>query len=178
MNTITKVLSATVLGFILLIPAQLSFANDQISDKKNAVYAKIILPAQSSNDPTAPKVESWISKSLNKRGVAKLRAVTQWIRIPEKGDDVIEAWDATIDDKNWGCPVTFSAVERTKDGKIKIEVLGFSPAAPDIKGRTLAAEIGSRRIALVNSGKVNEEGIAYIALLVGPIVARSDSNKN
>lgn len=168
MNTSTRVLFATVLGGILLIPVQLSFANDQISDKTNAVYAKIILPAQSPNDPTAPKVESWISKSLNKRGVAKLRAVTQWIRLPEKGNEVIQAWDAMIDDKNWGCPVTFRAVERTKDGKIKIEVLGFSPAAPEIKARTIAAEIGSRRIALVDSGKVNEEGIAYIALCVGP----------
>ncbi len=109
--------------------------------------------------------------------VAKLRAVTHWIRLPGKGEDALQAWDSIIDDKNWGFPVTFKALERRKDGKINVLVLGFSPAAPEIKGQTIAAGIGSRAIAELDTGQINGQGIADIALLVGPVVARSDSKK-
>ncbi|MDB4750018.1 hypothetical protein OAF83_03845, partial [Rubripirellula sp.] len=54
-------------------------------------------------------------------------------------------------------------VERTQEGKIKVHLSGWSPGGCEIKGQTLAAEIGSRKIAVVDTG------VAFIALLVGPV---------
>ena len=38
---------------------------------------------------------------------------------------------------------------------------------PEIKGQNLKNEIGSRRIAVVDTGSSDDSGLAYIALFVG-----------
>ena len=177
MKPILTFLSAGVVALVLFVAAQLSFANDQPSFEKYAVYAKIILPVESPRDGSQPIVESWISKNLHKRGKSELRAVTQWVRLAEHGEKVTRVWNATIDGKGWGCPVVGRIVERTKDGKVKVELLGWSPAGAEIKGQTLAAEIGSRRIAEVDTGEGDDSGIAYVALFVGPVLATPKSTK-
>lgn len=84
-------------------------------------------------------------------------------------------WNATVDGKSWGCPVVGSFVE-TKDGKIKVHLAGWGLFPPKVKGKTLSAEIGNRRIAVVDTGRVDQDGkpdqsgIAYVALFVGPAV--------
>ena len=170
-------LTACILTTSFFISPQPAVEKDQVSPPANAVYAKIILPIEAGNNQSFPKVESWISKNLNKRGKTNCRAVTDWIRLPEKGDDVIEAWDALVDNKTWGCPVSYRAVDRSGNGKIKVELHGFAPASPDIKGQTIDSEIGYRGIAVVDTGSA-DNSIAYIALLVGPALPASEPNQN
>ncbi len=177
MKPIFAFLSAGVVALVLLVPGQLSLANDQPSSATYAVYAKIILPLKPPRDGSHPIVESWISKNLRKRGKSKLRAVTQWVRLAEKGEKTTQVWKATIDGKGWGCPVYGTIVERTKDGQVKVELSGWSPGGAEIKGQTLAAEIGSRRIAVVDTGEGDDSGIAYIALFVGPALPDMTSTR-
>lgn len=87
------------------------------------------------------------------------------------------AWDAMLDNKRWGCPISYRSVKRTKDSKIKIEIHGFSPAEPEITGQTIDAGIGSRGIAVVDTGAVNYYSTAYIALFVGPASPSEKSNQ-
>ena len=177
MKPISTFLSAGVVALVLFVPAQLSFANDQPSSAKCAVYAKIILPVEPPRDGSHPIVESWISEKLHKRGKSDLRAVTQWVRLAEKGEKVTRVWNATVDGKSWGCPVAGRILERTKDGKVKLELLGWSPVGAEIKGQTLASEIGSRKIAVVDTGEGDDSGIAYVALFVGPALATMKSTQ-
>ena len=58
----------------------------------------------------------------------------------------------TVDGMGWGCPVVGKVAERTADGKVRVELSGWLPAVPEIKGQTLPAEIGCHRIAVVDSG--------------------------
>ncbi|MCP4096738.1 MAG: hypothetical protein GY748_10895 [Planctomycetaceae bacterium] len=176
MNSISTFFTTCIVALVLSSSAQLSHGNDQVSPRSNAIYAKIILPVESP-DQSPSNVESWISKNLNKRGEKKFRAVTQWIRLPEPGEEVALVWDARLDNKRWGCPVSYRSVKRTKDGKIKIEIQGFSPAEPEITGQTIDAGIGSRGIAVVDTGGVNEYSTAYIALFVGPTLPTEKSNQ-
>jgi hypothetical protein len=177
MKPIFAFLSAGVVALVLLVPGQLSLANDQPSSATYAVYAKIILPLKPPRDGSHPIVESWISKNLQKWGKSKLRAVTQWVRLAEKGEKVTRVWNATVDGQVWGCPVAGRIVERTKDGKVKVELLGWSPGGAVIKGQTLATEIGSRKIAVVDTGEGDDSGIAYVALFVGPALATMKSTQ-
>ncbi|MGB1930515.1 MAG: hypothetical protein ACPHO8_14490 [Mariniblastus sp.] len=177
MMPIFNYFTACILTTSLFISPQPAFVKDQISPPANAVYAKIILPIKAGKNQSFPKIESWILKNLNKRGKTNCRAVTDWIRLPEKGDDTIEAWDAFVDNKTWGCPVSYRAVDRSGNGKIKVELHGFAPASPDIKGQTIDSEIGYRGIAVVDIGSANNS-TAYIALFVGPALSVSQANPN
>ena len=168
MKVILTCLSGRITPLVFfVITAQLSLANDQPSSERGRVSAKIILPVESPREGSHPIVESWIAKKLLKRGKADVRAVTHWVRLAEKGEKITRVWDATVDGKVWGCPVG-SVVERTRDGKIKVDLLGWSPGGPEIKGQTLVAEIGRRKIAVVDTGEGDDSGIAYIALFMGP----------
>ncbi len=179
MKPILTYLSARTTGLVLfVITAQLSLANDQPSFERVKVYAKIILPVESLREGSHPIVESWIARKLLKRGKSDVRAVTHWIRLAEKGEKTTRVWDAIVDGKGWGCPVVGRVVERTRDGKIKVDLSGWSPGAPEIKGQTLAGEIGSRRIAVVDTGEGDESGIAYVALFVGPALDTPKSTQN
>ena len=113
-----------------------------------------------------PVVESWIAKELRKRGEAELRAVTHWVRLAEEGEEVADIWNATVDGKGWGCPVS-GRVERTTEGRVRARLSGWSPFGAEIKGNPLPAEMGSRRIAVVDTGRGDESSSAYVALFVG-----------
>ncbi len=128
-----------------------------------AVYAKIILPKKTPAEGKHPVVESWIAKKLKKKGKTELRAVTDWIRLPGEGERARQVWSATYDGKRWGCPVVGSCHlgKGKKAGKLVADMGGWTPVFPEIKGATLNAEVGDRRIAVV------EDGIAYVALYVG-----------
>ena len=78
------------------------------------------------------------------------------------GEEAADVWSASVDGKHWGCPVDGRVVERTEDGKLKVKLDGWAPFPTKVKGTTLPAEMGSRRIAVV------EDGRAYVALFVGP----------
>jgi hypothetical protein len=115
-----------------------------------------------------PPVESWIARKLRNRGETELRAVTQWVRLSEEGEKEAHIWSATVDGKGWGCPVGGRVIRRTADGKVKVRLPGWSPVGAEIKGGVLSAETGSRRIAVVDTGGVDQSGRAYVALFVGP----------
>ena len=177
MKPVSTFLCAGIVALIPFGPTQLLFANDQPSSANCAVYAKIILPVEPSRDKSHPILESWIAKKLHKRGKPSLRAVTPWVRLAEKGEKVTRVWNATVDGKGWGCPVVGRIVERTTDGRVKVELSGWSPGAAEIKGQTLAAEIGSRKIAVVDTGEGDDSGIAYVALFVGPASSNVTSTR-
>ena len=169
MKPIQTCLSVGVAALILFVStAQLSLANDQPLSRRTTVYAKIILPVKTPRGGSHPIVESWIAGKLLKRGKSELRAVTHWVRLAEKDEKAIDVWSATLDGKYWGCPVNGRVAERTRDGKITVDLSGWSPAQPEIRGQTLTAEIGRRKIATVDTGEGDDSGIAYIALFVGP----------
>ena len=173
--TFRSVLIAALVLFV--ITTQLSLAKDQPSSEIGSIYAKIILPVKSPLEGSHPIVESWIAKKLHKRGKSKLRAVTHWVRLAEKGEKAIDVWNAKLDGKYWGCPVNGKVAERTGDGKITVNLSGWSPGRHEIKGQTLAAEIGRRKIAVVDTGEGDERGIAYVALFVGPALPKLISTK-
>src|SRR6516164_9687982 len=75
--------------------------------KSNQVYVKIILPTDpATRDKDRPVVESWIAEQLKKRGRSKFTAATAWVRLAEKGEGSTSVWNATLDGKGWGCPVS------------------------------------------------------------------------
>jgi hypothetical protein len=165
---------------IFVVPNQISFGNEPSSPAPSAVYAKIVLPighpywsqdeggSTKSLEGSRPAVESWIANKAFRLGKTKVRAATQWIRLAEKGEEHVALW------AGWGCPVEGRVVERTADGKIKVELSGWAPVLPKIKGRVLSSEVGSRRVAVVDVG-VDDGPYAYVGLVVGPPVPNTSS---
>ncbi len=164
------------LAISLIIPHVISAETPVVEPHESAkkpshrtyVYAKIILPMKAPDKGKHPVVESWIAKDLRKRGETKLRAVTDWVRLGEGGENDALIWMATVDGKYWGCPVEGRVAERTADGKIKVDLSGWSPAGAEVKGDILAAETGSRGIVTVDTGRIDQDGRAFVALIIGP----------
>jgi hypothetical protein len=146
------------------IKSQRPTPDNKAANQRSSVYAKIVLPMKLPGKGPHPVVESWIAMNLRKRGISEFGAVTHWVRLAGKGEQTTFVWNATVDGKGWGCPVDGKVVERTADGRVKVELSGWSPVGVEIKGRTLPDEIGGRSIAVVDSG------VAYVALFVGPPV--------
>ncbi len=174
---VNNISPTAVFALILSFWIQPSLVDDESSPQAYAVYAKIILPMKPPSDGPHPPVESWISKNLQKQGKTDLRAVTQWVRLAEKDEKSNHIWSAKIDGKRWGCPVVGKVVESNREGVVKAELAGWSPGGAEIKGQTVAAEIGSRRVAVVDTGEGNDNGIAYIAIFVGPALANQQSTE-
>ncbi len=152
--------------FVILSLGQAPVARGEqaipVGKSTQSVYAKIVLPMKTPADGKQPLVESWIARKLRKRGKTEYRAVTHWVRLAEIGEEAADVWSASVDGKHWGCPVDGRVVERTEDGKVKVRLDGWAPFPTRVKGTTLPAETGSRRIAVVADGR------AYVALFVGP----------
>ena len=134
--------------------------------KSNQVYVKIILPIDpAKRDKDRPVVESWIAEQLKKRGQTKFTAATGWVPLDSSPRSATSVWDAKLDGQRWGCPVGGQIVERA-DGRIKVLLHGW-----DIGGSrvtiSLKDEPGSREIAAVEETK-REEGLPYVAVLIGP----------
>ena len=155
-------LTLAVVHTLTLRIAQESSADDSNPSQNNRVYAKIILPMKQPAEGEHPAVESWIARRLRKRGKTELRAVTTWVRLAENGEEATRLWNATVDGKHWGCPVSGRVVERRADGKAKVSLMGWAPFPMEVRGTTLPAETGSRRLAVVGHDD------AFVALVVGP----------
>lgn len=135
-----------------------------VGNSTQSVYAKILLPMKTPVDGNRPLVESWILRKIHKRVNTEYRAVTHWVRLADIGEEAADVWSGSVDGKSWGCPVDGRVVERTEDGKVKVRLDGWAPFPTRVKGTTLPAETGSRKIAVVADGR------AYVALLVGPLL--------
>ena len=161
-----QIASFALATFILCFLSGTARCDDsELRDYK--VYAKIILPIKSPATGDRLAVEPWIAKELRKRGLTEFRAVTDWVRIDEGEERNADIWTATVDGKPWGCPVSGWVSEPTGDGKVRVELSGWSPVAvAKIKGNTLAANKGNRTIATVDTG-IDQDGRAFVALLVG-----------
>jgi hypothetical protein len=107
-------------------------------------------------------VETWISEQLEKLGQKQVRAVTDWVRLPEEGEDVVRVWNGVVDDNRCGCPVAAFPVERMADGTVKVKLRGWAPFPLDQSGMSLPNEIGSRNIAVIALGR------SYVAIIVVP----------
>ena len=139
------------------------------SSESSAVYAKVILPVKAPAEGDHPSVESWIAQKLRKLGATEFRAVSGWVRLADRSEDRTDIWDATLDGEHYGCPVDGQVSERTADGRVHVTFRGWAPGAPRIKGNSLLAEIGSRTIAVVDTGRV--DGVkSYVALMIAPAI--------
>jgi len=137
------------------------------ASESSAVYAKVILPVKAPAEGDHPLVESWITQKLRKLGATEARAVSGWVRLRDGSEDRTDIWDGISDGKRYGCPVDGRVSERTADGRVHITFRGWAPGAPRIKGNSLPAEIGSRTIAVVDTGRV--DGVnSYVALMIAP----------
>lgn len=132
-----------------------------------AVYGKVILPVKAPVEGDHPSVESWIAQKLRKRGVTEFRAVSRWVRLTDRSEDRTDIWDGISDGEHYGCPVDGQVSERTADGRVHVTFRGWAPGAPKINGNSLPTEIGSRTIAVVDTGRV--DGVkSYVALMIAP----------
>lgn len=174
MKPISTLCSLLVSALVLFVSGHRVLADDQSSSTDVAVYAKVVLPAKPRHGGAHPVVESWIAKKLHKLGKSDLRAVTGWVRLAEKDEKHTEVWTANLEGNLWGCPVNGKIVEQTEGGKVRVELLGWSPAGAEVEGQTLASEVGSRGIAKVDTGQGDDSGIAYVALFVGPALAKKN----
>ncbi len=144
-------------------------SSDEFRPRRHTyVYAKIVLPMKEPVDAASFLIESWIAKSLRNRGETQLRAVTDWVRLAEDEENSALMWMATVDGKYWGCPVYGRVAKRTTADMVKVDLTGWSPVGAEITGDTLPNESGSRRIAAVDTGTGDQDGRAFVALLVGP----------
>ena len=182
MTRLFLALIAIISGFAVVpyaVEAQKSTPDKGALPKSNQVYVKIILPIDPANrDKDRPVVEFWIAEQLKKRGQAKFTAATGWVPLVVKGEGSTRVWNATLDDKHWGCPVAGHIVERA-DGRIKVLLDGWSPAYAKVTV-SLTDEPGSREIAAVERMKT-EQGLPYVAVLIGPplekLAAPTDQKK-
>lgn len=169
--------AAVIAGYASSVAiSQHARADDVKSADSVGIYAKIVLPMKPVSAGTGPVVESWIAKKLRKRGNAELRAVTEWIRLPEKGERFVHVWDANVDGSIWGCPVAGRIVKRTADGTVTVRLAGWSPVALETEEWTMPAEMGSRRIIVVETGAAAGSGRAYVALFAGPAPTEAESH--
>jgi hypothetical protein len=134
--------------------------------KSNQVYVKIIWPTDpATRDKDRPVVESWIADQLKKRGQSKFTAATAWVPLDVKGEEATRVWNATLDGKEWGCPVSGHIAERA-DGRIKVLLRGWDPGGSSVTV-SLKDEPGSREIAAVEETR-REAGLPHVAVLIGP----------
>ncbi len=137
------------------------------ASESSAVYVKVILPVKAPADGDHPSVELWIAQKLRKLGATESRAVSGWFRLTDSSEDRTDIWDGISDGKHYGCPVDGQVSERKADGRVHVTFRGWAPGAPRIKGNSLPAEIGSRTIAVVDTGRVDGVNL-YVALMIAP----------
>jgi hypothetical protein len=134
--------------------------------EKGVVYAKVILPMKAPAEAEPSTVESWIARRLKKLGATEVRAVTGWVRLTGDEEKTAPLWNATLDGKLHGCPAGGRS-EHTPDGTVRVILSGWSPVGASVKGASLPAEIGSRTIAVVDTGRADGKK-SYVALFYGP----------
>ena len=131
----------------------------------NRVYVKVVLPGDlGTRDQDRPVVETWIAEDLKQRGQAEFTGATAWVPLVYRWDEGTDV-DVTVDGQRWGCSVTGDIPERA-DGRIKVLLYGLSPGYAEAVV-TLTDEPGSRAIAPFE-GINTEQGIPYVAVLIGP----------
>lgn len=132
--------------------------------ESNQVYVKIIMPIDpTEHDMDRPVVESWIAEDLKKRGQAKFTAVTGWVPLDLAPLEATSVWNG-VGDKSY-CPVDADIPERA-EGRIKVLLKGWHPGGAFVTA-SLTDEPGSRAIEAVEDAE-SEEGMPYVAILIGP----------
>ncbi len=170
-NLQTPMALATVL--LLFDIGSLVSANDDSKQKvrkspeaEKSIYAKVILPFTGPAESKKSKVEKWIKTKLQQRRVKEFQAVTSWIRISNNEETPTVVWDSILDGKALGCPVS-GVVKPTKDGKLRVELGGWSPVGAEVSGNIILSEIGNRTIAVVDAERI--DGVKYyVAIFVAP----------
>jgi hypothetical protein len=169
-KTVKTILASTFLLFSAAIPI-LSQEERPRTDgspptDKIIVYAKIILPGKAPDEDKQP-VESWIALRLQELGEPEIRVVTGWIRLPKGEEHSATIWNGVLDRKWTGCIFYEHVGELVADGKMRVTISGWAPFPPKIRGDSLPAEIGSRQIAVVDTGRA--DGVMlYVALMIAP----------
>ena len=131
------------------------------------IYVKLISPFDPNTviEMDQPVIESWITKSIEKRHQANSGAVTAWVPLviddPLEGTDV---WNGAYSGLARSCPVGADITER-KDGTIKIEFRGWSPGGAEAKV-TLKDEPGTREVIPVPQAET-KHGVPHVAIFIG-----------
>jgi hypothetical protein len=162
--------SIAIVSALAVVPygvkAQKATAKKGVLPKSNQVYVKIILPADpATRNKDRPVVESWIAEQLKKRGQSKFTAATAWVPLDAKGEGSRRVWDATLDGKGWGCPVSGQITERV-DGRIEVLLWGWGPGGDRVTV-SLKDEPGSRALAAAEEVRT-KKGLPYVAVFIGP----------
>jgi hypothetical protein len=162
--------SIAVVSALAVVPyaveAQKATPKKAALPKSNQVYVKIIWPTDpATRDKDRPVVEFWIAEQLKKRGQSKFTAATAWVPLADKGRESTRVWNATLDGKGWGCPVSGHIAERA-DGRIKVLLWGWGPGGDRVTV-SLTDESGSRAIAAAEEVKT-KKGLPYVAVFIGP----------
>lgn len=165
-------LVVTTLGFAFLLAAQpaesskTGTALKPVPSKDAPVYVKFMWPLDpgTDNKKDRPAVESWVSKSVEKRFKANLIAVSEWVPLGEKRYEATDIWDGKLDGKQRACAVSAVIAER-KEGRITIVLRGWDPGGDEVT-LTLEDEPGSRKVAPVSEAKT-ERGMPHVAVFIG-----------
>ena len=161
----------TIAALAFLCFSQPALAESPAMNDEYTVYVKIILPIKavqrtSGTHANPPSIESWIGKEFDSREKRGMRAVTRWLRLPG-GNESVELWNATIDGKHWGCPVTGSLGPSAEEDRVELELFGWTPVGAELHGKLIATEVGTRGIVVVDCGS-GPSGDAFVAYVVAP----------
>jgi hypothetical protein len=165
-------LVVAILGFAFSLAAQsadtpkIAGAAKPEPSKGAPVYVKIFWPVEPGtvNEKDRPVVESWVSKSIDKRFKSNLIAVSEWVPLVEKRYEATNIWDGKVDEKVYACSVSSVIAERKK-GRIKIVVYGWAPVPAEV-ALILDDEPGSREVVPVSDAET-KQGVPYVAVFVG-----------
>jgi len=131
------------------------------------IYIKIIWPddpATPATENDQPNIESWITKSIEKRNKGNFRAVTGWVPLALGPFDATDLWDGRLDGAHCTCIVGADVFER-RDGSMKIRINGWSPGGDHVIA-TLKDEPGSREVVPVTQAK-KKHGVPHVAIFIG-----------
>jgi hypothetical protein len=165
-------LAVAVLGFVFPLAARpvdapkAAPASKPEESNGTPVYVKFLWPVDldTGNEKDRPAVESWVSKSVEKRFKANYIAVSEWVPLVEKRYEATDIWDGKLDGKERACAVSAVIAER-KDGLIKVVVRGWDPGGSEVT-LTLADEPGSREVAPVSESKT-QRAVPHVAVFIG-----------
>ncbi|MGB0579434.1 MAG: hypothetical protein ACPGVU_07010 [Limisphaerales bacterium] len=130
------------------------------------VYAKIIGPHKPKNERLT-KPESWIEAELKRHGATSSSAVTRWVRLSKNADQRTSMWEAALDGRSHGCPLSAWVSMPKKNGRFTVNLSGWTPGGLSISHNRLTAEVGSRQIIEVDTGRARGAK-SYVALVVAP----------
>lgn len=150
-----------------------------VEEERKAIYLKVVIPfkGEQKNDPIL--VEDWIASELSEAGKGKVAAATDWVRLPDPGEESSEIWNGIFEGGRPACPAT-AKTEESSDGRyVKVTTSGWAPFPLGIQflqealrkkpedfndsqdTLSIYYRLGIRKLAMIG------EDEAYVAIMIG-----------